>query len=117
MTFADGPRPAGVVLSQQPGPGGTAIPNSAVNVIISTGNNMVPETRGAPLVDATTLMDRAGFTITVEIGSDPNAPLDAVIAQSVPAGTVLPVGSVITLTVNQGAAPEQPDPAAAPVQP
>ena len=102
VTFADGPQPAGVVLSQQPGPGGTAIPNSAVNVIVSTGNNAVPETRGAPLIDATTIMDRAGFTITVETASDPNAPADAVIAQSIPAGTVMPVGTVIVLTVNQG---------------
>ena len=109
ITQVDSPLPAGFVVSQSPGPGGTAIPNTAVNVTISTGFNLVPETRGAPLNDATTIMEREGFLVSVAQASDPNAPAGAVIAQSVPAGTSLPVGTVITLTVNEaGGAPEQP---------
>lgn len=109
ITQVDSPLPAGLVVSQSPGPGGIAIPNTAVNVTISTGFNTVPESRGAPLGDATTIMERAGFLVSVAQAADPNSPDGAVIAQSIAAGTVLPVGTVITLTVNEtGGSPEQP---------
>lgn len=109
ITQVDSPLPAGIVVSQSPAAGGTAIPNTAVNVTISTGFNFVPETRGAPLGDATTIIEREGFLVSVAQATDPNAPAGAVIAQSVPAGTSVPVGTVITLTVNEaGGAPEEP---------
>jgi membrane peptidoglycan carboxypeptidase len=109
ITQVDSPLPAGFVVSQSPGPGGTAIPNTAVNVTVSTGFNAVPESRGAPLRDATTIIEREGFLVSVVQATDPNAQAGAVIAQSVPAGTSMPVGTVITLTVNEtGGSPEQP---------
>ena len=109
ITQTDSPLPAGAVVAQSPAPGGTAIPNTAVNVIISTGFNAVPESRGAPVKDATTIMERAGFLVSIAQGSDPNAPAGSVIAQSIEAGTSMPVGTVITLTVNEaGGTPDQP---------
>ena len=102
--------PAGVVVAQTPAAGGPAIPGTAVNIVVSTGFNAVPESRGAPLQDAVTIMDREGYAVDVVIAFDPAAPPDTVIAQSIPAGSVMPVGTVVTLTIN-GAAPEQPDPA------
>ncbi len=118
ITQVDSPLPAGLVVSQDPGPGGIAIPNTAVNVTISTGFNAVPESRGAPLGDATTIMERAGFLVSVAQAADPNAPDGAVIAQSIAAGTTMPVGTVITLTVNETSdLPEQPEQPEQPGQP
>ncbi len=109
ITQVDSPLPAGLVVSQSPAAGGTAIPNTAVNVTISTGFNAVPESRGAPLGDATTIMERAGFLVSIASAADPGAPDGAVIAQSIAAGASMPVGTVITLTVNEaGDAPDQP---------
>lgn len=118
ITQVDSPLPAGFVVSQTPGPGGTAIPNTTVNVTISTGFNTVPESRGAPLGDATTIMEREGFLVSVAQVSDPSVAAGAVVAQSIAAGTSMPVGTVITLTVNEvGAVPEQPAQPAQPAQP
>lgn len=106
VTEVDSRQPAGVVVSQQPGPGGTAIPGEAVSISIASGFNAVPETRGAPARDATTIARRAGFAVEIIETNAPGAPAGAVIDQSISAGTRLPVGTVITLTVN--AAAEQP---------
>jgi membrane peptidoglycan carboxypeptidase len=115
ITQVDSPLPPGAVVSQSPAAGGIAIPNTAVNVSISTGFNAVPESRGAPLRDATTIMERAGFLVSVAQLTDPNATDGAVVAQSIPAGTSMPVGTVVTLTVNVLVGP--PDQPAQPAQP
>ena len=109
ITQADSPLPAGTVVSQSPAPGGTAIPNTAVNIVVATGFNAIPESRGAPLADATTIMERAGFLVSIAQASDPGAPAGSVIAQSIPAGSSMPVGTVVTLTVNEsGGGPVDP---------
>ena len=69
---------------------------------------MLPEVRGAPLKDATTLMRRAGFTVESVTVVDPNVAPGTVIAQSYEAGSLIPVDTVITLTVADAAA-SQPD--------
>jgi Uncharacterized protein conserved in bacteria len=125
VTEVDAPQPAGVVVSQTPSPGGTVIPGTAVDIVVSTGFSSIPETRGAPAQDAVTIMERAGYVVEIVPAADPASPPDSVIAQSIAAGTSLPVGTVVTLTVNTGAAPapapadpgqEQPAPAQ-PAQP
>ena len=115
----DAPQPAGTVVSQNPPAGGTVIPGSGVDIVVSTGFNTIPEGRGSPLQDAVTLMERAGYGVQLVPANDPNSPPNVVIAQSVPAQTIMPVGTVVTLTFNnlgQDPAPDpaQPQPAPAP---
>ena len=118
ISEVDSPEPAGTVVSQTPEPGGPAVPETAVDIVVSTGFNSVPESRGAPLQDAVTIMDREGYAVDVVLVSDPAQLPNTVIAQSIPAGTVLPVGSVVTLTVNSAApVPEQPVDPGQPAQP
>lgn len=112
LSEVDSPQPAGAVVSQNPAPGGTAIPGTAVDIVVSSGFYTVPETRGAPVQDAITIMQRAGYEVDVVPVSDPASPPDTVIAQSIPVGTIMPVGTVISLTVNAATAPapDQPVP-------
>lgn len=120
----DSPEPAGTVVAQTPEPGGPAVPETAVDIVLSTGLNTVPESRGAPVQDATTIMERAGYTAEIVLLETATVTPGLVIQQSVPAGTVAPVGSVILLTVStpptlvpQPEVPQPaPDPAAPPVE-
>jgi len=120
----DSPEPAGTVLAQTPEPGGPAVPETAVDIVVSTGLNIVPESRGAPVQDATTIMERAGYTAEIVLLETATVTPGLVMQQSVPAGTVAPVGSIILLTVStpptlvpQPEVPQPaPDPAAPPVE-
>ncbi len=111
----DSPGPAGTVVAQTPEPGGPAVPETAVDIVVSTGLNTVPESRGAPVQDATTIMERAGYTAEIVLLETATVTPGLVIQQSVPAGTVAPVGSVILLTVSTPPTlvpqPEVPQPA------
>lgn len=107
ITESNSPLPAGAVVSQIPEAGGPAIPQTAVDIVVSTGFNTVPESRGAPLQDAVTIMDRQGYAVDVVVAFNPAQPPDTVIGQSIAAGTLMPVGTVVVLTVN-GAAPSEP---------
>lgn len=113
VTEVDAAQPAGVVVSQSPDSGGTVIPGTAVDIVVSTGFFTVPESRGAPTQDAITIMERAGFIVNVVPAADPSAAPDSVLSQSIAAGVLMPVGTVITLTVNSA----EPAPAPAPAQP
>ncbi|MGB1078082.1 MAG: PASTA domain-containing protein, partial [Candidatus Nanopelagicales bacterium] len=129
ISEVDSPEPAGTVLAQTPEPGGPAVPETAVDIVVSTGLNTVPESRGAPVQDATTIMERAGYTAEIVLLETATVTPGLVMQQSVPAGTVAPVGSVILLTVStpptlvpqpevpQPEVPQPaPDPAAPPVE-
>ncbi|MED5527214.1 MAG: PASTA domain-containing protein, partial [Actinomycetota bacterium] len=92
---------------------------TAVDIVVSTGLNTVPESRGAPVQDATTIMERAGYTAEIVLLETATVTPGLVMQQSVPAGTVAPVGSVILLTVSTPPTlvPQPaPDPAAPPVE-
>ena len=96
----DSPEPAGTVIAQTPEPGGPAVPQTAVDIVVSTGLNTVPESRGAPVQDATTIMERSGYTAEIVLLETATVTPGLVMQQSVPAGTLAPVGSVILLTVS-----------------
>jgi len=71
-------------------------------VIVSTGFpgfSTVPESRGAPIQDAITIMERAGYATEIVLAETATVTPGLVIQQSVPAGTVAPMGSVVLLTV------------------
>jgi len=99
VTPADGPGAAGQVIGQSPAPGTRSAPGTQVTVIVGSGISVVPEVRGAPLQDATTLMNKAGFQVTSVTADAPNLEPGTVIAQSSDLNTLLPYGTVITLTV------------------
>ena len=109
MSEEDSPEPAGTVVAQTPEPGGPAVPETAVDIVVSTGLNTVPESRGAPVQDATTIMERAGYTAEIVLLETATVTPGLVMQQSVPAGTVAPVGSVILLTVSTPTLVPQPE--------
>lgn len=102
VTPADGPGAAGKVISQSPAAGTRSAPGTPVTVVVGSGISVVPEVRGAPLQDATTLMNRAGFQVTSVAADAPNLEPGTVIAQSSDLNTLLPYGTVITLTIAAG---------------
>jgi len=102
ISQADGPGAPGEVIGQVPAAGTRSAPGTLVTVIVSTGISVVPEVRGAPLQDATTLMANAGFQVVSVPANEPNVAVGTVIGQSNEAGTLLPYGTVITLTVAEG---------------
>ena len=71
-----------------------------MDIVVSTGLNTVPESRGAPVQDATTIMERSGYTAEIVLLETATVTPGLVMQQSVPAGTLAPVGSVILLTVS-----------------
>jgi membrane peptidoglycan carboxypeptidase len=102
VTPSDGPGAAGEVIGQSPAAGTRSAPGTQVTVIVGSGISVVPEVRGAPLQDATTLMNNAGFEVTSVTADAPNLEAGTVIAQSSDMNTLLPYGTVITLTVAAG---------------
>jgi membrane peptidoglycan carboxypeptidase len=104
VTPADGPGAAGQVIGQSPAAGTRSAPGTQVTVVVGSGISVVPEVRGAPLQDATTLMNKAGFQVTSVTADAPNLEPGTVIAQSSDLNTLLPYGTVITLTVAAGGA-------------
>ncbi|MEV7692758.1 PASTA domain-containing protein [Microbacterium sp. NPDC089189] len=103
VTRVDGPAAGDTVLSVDPGAGSLRERGSAVDLTVASGSNTVPAVIGMAASDAAAALSAAGFSARIdETGT---APVGAV-ASSIPvAGTVLPVGSTVTIVV-----PRPPDP-------
>jgi serine/threonine-protein kinase len=59
----------------------------------------VPDVDGNSVDDATSELEAAGFSVSVETRLTNSAPKDTVLSQSEPAGSVLELGETVTLTV------------------
>ena len=90
---------AGKVISQTPAPGTQYATGNSVTIIVSLGapQSGVPNAIGMSEADARTMLASAGFGVSVShaIGS----PAGTVIGQDPGAGTSLPVGSLVSITV------------------
>ncbi|MGH8934667.1 MAG: Stk1 family PASTA domain-containing Ser/Thr kinase [Acidimicrobiia bacterium] len=99
--------PAGVVTEQAPGEGETATPGSPINLVVSTGPEVIalPDLAGRSERDA--IFQLASLELqanSVEEFSDEVAE-DFVIRTEPPAGTEVRKGEVITLVISSGPAP------------
>jgi YVTN family beta-propeller protein len=97
--------PAGQILSQDPIAGFEALPDSAVDVVVSSGpaSVTVPNLTGQPQSDAEAAILGAGLTLgTVTPTPSDTIPEGEVISQSVAPDTVVDEGTAIDLVVSAG---------------
>ncbi len=98
------PRPQGTVLSQDPAPGDEAVPgNTVVTITVSDGpaQVLVPDVRSLSQSEATRILERAGFEVTVLFQDSPRTE-GTVIAQTPSQGESASDGSTVTITVSAG---------------
>ncbi len=91
--------PANVIASQYPQPSSTAAPNSAVNVIVSTGASAisVPNVVGADVDAAQAALRNAGLTGAVSYAVDAANPTGKISRQNPDAGTSVKKGTPVTI--------------------
>ncbi len=97
-------RPEGIVLSQLPEAGMPVKSGRSVKVVISAGVRVaeVPDVSGLPLQDAILTLQKAGFAVGETYYSRADTlPANAVIESIPTRGTPLPLGSKVSLAVNQ----------------
>lgn len=98
-------KPEGVVLSQLPGAGMMVKTGRYVKVVISAGVKVtaVPDVRGLPLQQANLTLQKAGFSVGDMYWTRVDTLPDNVAIETIPTkGTLLPLGSKVSLAVNQG---------------
>ncbi|MEU5399485.1 Stk1 family PASTA domain-containing Ser/Thr kinase [Streptomyces sp. NPDC005963] len=96
--------PQGAVIRTDPGAGAGRSPDSAVAIVVSKGAPItVPDVAGRPVQEATSVLEGAGFEVSVA-AEQVHAPEAAgtVARQSAPSGTRLASGDTVTLTVSKG---------------
>lgn len=101
----------GVIISQAPAAGGTALPGTAINIQISKGvrDTVVPPLAGLTRAAAEAALEAARLLLgTVTYAYDAEVPERQIISQTPPAGTVLLPGMAVDIVVSLGAesAPE-----------
>jgi predicted flap endonuclease-1-like 5' DNA nuclease len=96
-----------VVFDQFPSPRSVAEPGTPIDLTVSERRELdVPSVIGLGLDDAAAALDDAGLTVGAIDAEARDAPADAVVGQSPPAGESVPVGTAVDLTVSAGPAEE-----------
>ncbi|MGO0122070.1 protein kinase domain-containing protein [Desulfothermobacter acidiphilus] len=110
-TWSYNPQASGTVIDQDPLPGVSRPKGSQVNLVVSQGPEKppqaVPDVRGQSLESATSQLQAAGFTVDPQVlHASSNEYLPGfVCAQQPAAGTLLPPGGKVQLTVSDGPGP------------
>jgi serine/threonine-protein kinase len=111
----DGNIPAGTVLSVTPAPGTQVPTGTEVAIVVASGKVQVPDVRGRTVQEATTELQKAGFSVGLQPRDDPGAP-DRVLDQS-PVGTLAARGSTVVVVVSRQPPPPPPAPGTVPLFP
>lgn len=94
----------GNVISVSPGEGESISVGDAVTLTVSTGSSnervTVPEVRGYPEDEATSIMEGAGLVVKIDHGQSDRVAVGEVMQQSISKGTEVSAGTEITLTIN-----------------
>jgi serine/threonine-protein kinase len=106
FTTRDSSKAPGTVLSLDPLGGTTVAPRSTVQLFVSKGQNLVtvPPVKGQLVDDATTTLQSANL-VPDETDVNDLSPKGTVIAQAPAAGSTVPPGSTIKITVSSGPKP------------
>ncbi len=102
-------QPIGSVIQTQPAGGTRAVLPSAVKLVVSAGPATigVPDLTGRTIVEARVLLEQVGLTLgdvtILSGGGDQN--LASVVKQTPAAGTLVPSGTRITVSVSGGTGP------------
>ncbi len=96
-------RPSQTVTGQNPKAGAIVLRGSTVRINVSQGERQasVPDVVGQPYANAASALQGPGFVV-VRVDTDSNEPEGQVIAQDPLAGSVVPQGSRVTVTVSKG---------------
>src|SRR5438045_9700537 len=100
--------PADTVTGQFPSPGDRVVKGSNLRINVSRGAKPVPvpDVTGQPYLNAKSMLEGQGFKVTREaVQSD--QPTGNVVAEDPPAGTSVPAGTTIRLSVSKGPATTQ----------
>lgn len=100
--------PAGSVVDQSPTAGTKVEPGATVTLTTALGRDEaeVPDVVGSTQQAATSKLENAGFSVSVEEVYDSQADKGIVIGQTPKAGVTAAVGEVVTIVVSLGANPE-----------
>lgn len=99
----DSDQPKGRVLNSNPPPGTEVERGSTVTLIVSRGQVEVPNVVNQDIDAARSALEDLGLKVTVQNDPSGTAPDGTVTAQSREAGTMVPPGTTITLTVSRPA--------------
>jgi eukaryotic-like serine/threonine-protein kinase len=96
--------PKGNVISTSPANGTNVQKGSTVKLLVSSGAKKVkvPRVVGSSESQAQTVLEGAGFTVSVKQLPNSSAPLNQVVRQSPTGGTLEPAGSQVTIYVSGG---------------
>ncbi len=98
VTHKDSDQPEGVILSQSPASGVSVDAGSKVNVVVSTGNIVVPNVVGLSQEQAKANLVQLGFQFSV-LPQPSSTPAGTVLAQAPTANSKAKKGSLVTITV------------------
>src|SRR4051812_7432711 len=96
--------PAGVVISESPTAGTLVAPGSAVSLTVSSGNQVpVPDVVGQAQIAAAAAITNAGLVVgTTTTAPSATMPAGSVITESPTAGTLVAIGSAVSVIVSSG---------------
>ena len=99
VTEQDALEPAGYVLSQDPIEGSSLDVGAVVNIVVSSGRQVVPSVVGQPEENARAALSSAGFDVNVVYQESSTVPQGVVLEQDPAAGSPAEKGTVVTLIV------------------
>jgi serine/threonine-protein kinase len=104
LTVSDSVRAGDTVLSVAPGAGSYLKKGGSVNVVVASGSNQVPPVEGLSSGAAIAALQDAGFVVRTDSGQSEDQPAGTVLSDTVlgstpGAGTVLRLGTTVTITV------------------
>jgi serine/threonine-protein kinase len=96
----DSVKPAGTVLSVDPGEGTQIAPSQAVTLKVSNGHALIPDVKGKTQADAEKTLRDAGFTnVTVQSAESDAVPQGSAVGTEPGAGTSATADTAITLLI------------------
>ncbi|HET6692861.1 MAG TPA: Stk1 family PASTA domain-containing Ser/Thr kinase, partial [Pedococcus sp.] len=98
--------PKNVVVATDPNPGESVPAGSTVTLILSEGEQPVPNVVGRTQGEATALLEDAGFDVSVELDDSTPSQRGIVLRQDPAGDTEAPEGSTVTITVSDYEEPE-----------
>jgi len=99
QTPRDSDQPGGEVLRARPAPGEQVDINSAVDLVVASGLTEVPGVLGLSEGEARSVLENAGFEVSVATSPSADFPAGDVLDQSPDAGTPAELASTVTITV------------------
>jgi len=108
VTEQDALEPAGYVLSSDPPEGSSVDVGSKINLIVSSGRQVVPSVVGQPEENARAALSNAGFDVYVVYQESSTVPQGVVLEQDPSAGTPAEKGTVVTIVVAVAPEPTPP---------